>query len=51
MAELESLKYNEGEARKEVLRLQDVIRKYRIMNKLKEILTAERHEFKIDNLK
>ena len=29
----------------------DIIRKYRLMNKFKEVLTAERHQFKIDNLK
>ena len=34
-----------------MLRLQDIIRKYRIMNKFKEVLTAERHQYKIDNLK
>ena len=42
---------NEREAREHVLRLQDIIRKYRIMNKFKEVLTAERHQYKIDNLK
>jgi chromosome segregation ATPase len=29
----------------------DVIRKYRLMNKFKEVLTNERNQFKIDNLK
>jgi hypothetical protein len=51
LEELEELKKNEKEARDHVLKLQDVIRKYRIMNKFKEILTAEKHSFKIDNLK
>jgi hypothetical protein len=37
------VKTNEKEAREQVLRLQDTIRKYRIMNKLKEVLTAEKH--------
>jgi len=40
---LEELKLNEKEARDLVMRLQDTIRKYRIMNKLKEVLTAEKH--------
>lgn len=31
--------------------LQDIIRKQRLMNKFKEVLVAERHQFKIDNLK
>jgi len=43
LEELETLKMNEKEARDEVLRLQDIIRKYRIMNKFKEVLTSERH--------
>ena len=29
----------------------DLIRKYRLMNKFKEVLASERHQFKIDNLK
>ena len=45
------LKVNEKEARDEVLRLQDVIRTYRFMYKFKEVLTAEKHQYKIDNLK
>jgi len=49
--ENENLKLNEREAREEVQRLQDVIRKYRMMMKFKEVLTAERNEFKIDNLR
>lgn len=49
--ELETLKQNEQESRQEVLRLQDMIRKNRILNKFKEVLTAEKHAFKIDNLK
>jgi hypothetical protein len=50
-AELEALKANEKEARQEVLALQDIIRKQRLMNKFKEVLVAEQHQFKIDNLK
>lgn len=49
--ENEQLKMYEKEARDEVQRLQDVIRKYRVMMKFKEVLTQERHDFKIDNLK
>ena len=49
--ENEQLKLNEREAREEVMRLQDVIRKYRVMMKFKEVLTNDRHNFKIDNLK
>lgn len=51
LEELETLKRNEQESRQEVLRLQDLIRKNRILNKFKEVLTAEKHAFKIDNLK
>ena len=49
--ELDELKRNEHEARQEILRLQDVIRLNRSMMKLKEVLTKERHQFQIDNLK
>ena len=49
--ENESLKKNEKEARIEVLRLQEIIRKHRLLAKFKEVLTAEKHQFKIDNLK
>lgn len=51
LEELEELKKHEEEARTEVLRLQNIIRKYRIMSKFKEVLTRERHQYKIDNLK
>ena len=51
LAELETLKASEREAREEVLRLMDVIRRNRLMHKLKEVLRDERHAFQIDNLK
>lgn len=51
LEELEELKKNEAEARAEVLRLQNIIRKYRILAKFKEVLARERHQYKIDNLK
>jgi uncharacterized protein YjgD (DUF1641 family) len=51
LEELDTLKIKEKEARDELLKLQDVIRKSRILNKFKEVLTAEKHAFKIDNLK
>ena len=51
LEELEDLKQNEREAREEVIRLHEIIRKYRFMSKFKEVLIAEKHQFKIDNLK
>jgi hypothetical protein len=36
---------NEKESRQEVERLMNVIRKYRMMNKFKEVLNDERHQF------
>lgn len=51
MAELESLKTNEAEARSEVQRLMDVIRQLRVMNKFKHVLKDERYELKVENLK
>jgi hypothetical protein len=51
LEELETLKASEREARDEVLRLMDVIRRNRLMHKLKEVLRDERHAFQIDNLK
>lgn len=49
--EMNILKKNEKEARDEVQQLYDVITKQRMLFKFKELLTAQRHEYKIDNLK
>lgn len=49
--EMNILKKNEKEARDEVQQLYDTITKQRMMFKFKELLTAQRHEYKIDNLK
>jgi hypothetical protein len=51
LEELENLKKNELEARNEVIKLQDVIRKLRLLHKFKEVLVADKHQYKIDNLK
>lgn len=45
LEELETCKMNEKESRQEVERLMNVIRKYRMMNKFKEVLNDERHQF------
>ena len=49
--EMNVLKKNEKEARDEVQQLYDVITKQRMMFKFKELLAAQRNEYKIDNLK
>ena len=51
LEQLETLKVNEKQSRDEVDRLIDIIRRQRLMNKFKEVLTHEKHQFKIDNLK
>ena len=49
--EMERLKESESEARNEVLKLQNFIRKSRMLLKLKEAVQKQKHDFKIDNLK
>lgn len=49
--EMNVLKKNEKEARDEVQQLYDVITKQRMMFKFKQLLAAQRNEYKIDNLK
>lgn len=49
--QLGNLKEYEKEAREEVLRLQEVIRKQRILHSLRKVVTQERHDYKVDNLK
>ena len=43
LEQFENLKVNEKQARDEVDRLIDIIRKQRLMNKFKEVLTNEKH--------
>lgn len=45
------LKTNEEEAREEVLRLQELLRKQRLMQNLKWSLFKQKQEYKVDNLK
>ena len=49
--EMEQLKQNEQEARTEVLRLQDVIRRSRVLTKFKEVVQNEKMQKKMDHLK
>lgn len=49
--EMNILKKNEKEARDEVQQLYDVITKQRMLFKFKELLAAQRHEYKLDNLR
>lgn len=49
--ELEALKLNEKDAREQVVRLQDMTRRQRLLHKMREVVANERHERKIDHLK
>ena len=49
--EMERLKISESEARDEVLKLENWIRKSRMLQKLKEAVGKQKHDYKIDNLK
>ena len=49
--EMERLKESESEARYEVLKLENWIRQSRMLQKLKEAVQKQKHDYKIDNLK
>lgn len=49
--EYDNLKLNEREAREEIVKLQELIRKQRLMYRMKEVLIKQQYEYKIDNLK
>lgn len=49
--EMERLKISESEARDEVLKLENWIRQSRMLQKLKEAVGKQKHDYKIDNLK
>lgn len=49
--ELERLKESEGEARAEVLKLEEYLCMSRMLQKLKESVKKQKHDYKIDNLR
>ena len=49
--EMERLKESESEARNEVLLLQNFLRQTRMLQKLREAVSKQKHDYKIDNLK
>ena len=49
--EMERLKESESEARAEVLQLQNFLRQSRMLQKLREAVNKQKHDYKIDNLK
>lgn len=49
--ELESLKMNEKEARESVLRLQELLRKQRILHKMRDVAVHEKHLLDVEHLK
>ncbi|CDW82479.1 UNKNOWN [Stylonychia lemnae] len=51
MREYEVLKQSEGEARHEIVKLQEVIRKMRIFDRFKTVLMKQQYENKLDNLR
>lgn len=51
MKEFENLKMNEKEAREEIIKLQEVIRKHRIFDRFKTVVLKQTYDNKLDNLK
>ena len=51
MKEYERLVRKEREAREEIIKLHEYVRKQRMMARMKEVLLKQKYEFKIDNLK
>lgn len=49
--ELERLKESEGEARAEVLKLEQYLCMSRMLQKLRESVKKQKHDHKMDNLK
>ena len=49
--EMERLKESENEARNEVILLQNYLRQTRMLQKLREAVNQQKHDYKIDNLK
>ena len=49
--EMERLKESEGEARAEVLKLERYLCMSRMLQKLRESVMKQKHDFKIDNLR
>lgn len=48
--EMERLRDSEKEARDEVYEIMKIMRRQRMFQKMKEVLTQQRHDFKVDNL-
>jgi hypothetical protein len=51
ITEMERLRKSEAEARQEVIDMQLILRRQRIMNNLKEIHSKFQHDNQIDNLR
>lgn len=49
--EMERLKESESESRAEVLQLQNFLRQTRMLQKLREAVKKQQHDYKIDNLR
>ena len=48
--EMDRLRESEAEAREEVYIIMQKMRQQRLFQKMKEVLTQQRHDFKVDNL-
>ena len=49
--EMERLKESESESRSEVLKLENYLRMSRMLQRMKETVNKQQHDYKIDNLK
>ena len=51
MKEFERLRKSERKSNEDVLKLQDVIRKMRMMSRFKEVLIKQKYENEVDNIR
>jgi len=51
LLEFERLKLSEKEAREEIIKLQEVIRKMRIFERFKTVILKQTYDNKLDNLR